>query len=47
MLTAPPTDGAFTNDIITEALAMLAAKGADTTGSAFEPMEVTLEEGGA
>ncbi len=47
VLTAPPTDGAFTNDIITEALAMLAAKGVDTTGSAFEPMEVTLEEGGA
>ena len=32
VLTAPPTDGAFTNDIITEALAMLAAKGIDTTG---------------
>jgi len=47
VLTAPPTDGAFTNDIITEALAMLAAKGVDTTGSAFEPMEVTLEAGGA
>ncbi len=47
VLTGPPTEGAFTNDIVTEALALVAAKGIDTTGSDFEPMEVTLEEGGA
>ena len=45
MLTAPPTDGAFTNDIVTEALALLAAKGVDTTGDGFTAMEVTLERG--
>jgi NitT/TauT family transport system substrate-binding protein len=47
VLTAPPTDGAFTNDIVTEALALVTAKGIDTTGSGFTAMEVTLEEGGA
>jgi NitT/TauT family transport system substrate-binding protein len=47
VLTAPPTEGAFTNDIVTEALALVTAKGIDTTGSGFAAMEVTLEEGGA
>ena len=35
VLTAPPTDGAFTNDIVTEALALVTAKGIDTTGDDF------------
>ncbi|MGH9134099.1 MAG: ABC transporter substrate-binding protein, partial [Ilumatobacteraceae bacterium] len=47
VLTAAPTEGAFTNDIVTEALALVTAKGIDTTGDAFAPIDVTLEEGGA
>jgi NitT/TauT family transport system substrate-binding protein len=47
VLTAPPTEGAWTNDIVTEALAMVAEKGIDVTGESFAPIEVTLEEGGA
>ncbi len=47
VLTAPPTDGAYTNDIVTDALAALETLGVDTTGDGFAPIEVTLEEGGA
>jgi NitT/TauT family transport system substrate-binding protein len=47
VLTAPPDAGAFTNDIVTEALANLEELGVDTTGESFEPIEVTLQEGGA
>jgi NitT/TauT family transport system substrate-binding protein len=47
VLSAPPTEGAWTNDIVNEALANLEELGVDTTGSSFEPIEVTLEEGGA
>ena len=46
VLTAPPTDGAYTNDIVTEALALLEADGVDTKGEGFAPIEVTLNEGG-
>jgi len=46
VLTAPPTDGAWTNDIVNEALANLQDLGVDTTGSDFQPTEVTLVEGG-
>ena len=46
VLTAAPSADAYTNDIVTEALALLATLGVDTTGSAFTPMEVTLNEGG-
>ena len=46
VLTAPPTDGAFTNDIVEEAIALL-GDSVDTTGADFEPIEVTLEPGGA
>ena len=35
MLTAPPTDGAFTNDIVTEAVALL--DGVDLVGSGYSP----------
>ena len=47
VLTAEPTDGAWTNDIVTEALANLADMGVDTTGDSYTPTEVTLVEGGA
>jgi NitT/TauT family transport system substrate-binding protein len=47
VLTEPPDAGAFTNDIVTEALANLEELGVDTTGESFQPIEVTLEEGGA
>jgi len=42
VLTAAPSADAYTNDIVTEALALLTELGVDTTGSAFTPMEVTL-----
>ena len=47
VLTAPPDAGAFTNDIVTEALANLQDLGVDTTGDTYQPTEVTLNEGGA
>jgi NitT/TauT family transport system substrate-binding protein len=47
VLTVPPTEGAFTNDIVTEAWALLASAGLDLKGEGFAPIEVTLVEGGA
>jgi len=47
VITAPPSEGAWTNDIVTEALANLEELGVDTTGEDYQPIEVTLEEGGA
>jgi NitT/TauT family transport system substrate-binding protein len=47
VLTAEPTDGAWTNDIVNEALANLADLGVDTSGDGYAPIDVTLEEGGA
>ena len=48
MLTEEPTDGAYTNDIITAALTMLADSGVAVglTGEVYQPIEVTLNEGG-
>ena len=46
VLTAPPTDGAYTNDIVEAAWAMLADTGLDLFGPDFAPIEVTLNEGG-
>ena len=46
VLTAPPTDGAFTNDIVEAAWAMLTDMDLDLSGDGFEPIEVTLNEGG-
>jgi NitT/TauT family transport system substrate-binding protein len=46
VLTAPPTDGAFTNEIVEAAWAMLADQGLDLFGPDFAPIEVTLNEGG-
>jgi NitT/TauT family transport system substrate-binding protein len=47
VLTAPPTDGAYTNDIVSLALTDLNEMGIDTTGDSYAPTDVTLEEGGA
>ncbi len=47
VLTAAPTEGAFTNDIVTEAWALLEGLGLDLKGEGFAPIEVTLVEGGA
>jgi len=46
VLTAAPDAGAYTNDIVTKALDILAGLGVDTTGSAYAPIAVTLNEGG-
>jgi NitT/TauT family transport system substrate-binding protein len=46
VLTQPPTEGAYTNEIVEEAWAML-GDSVDINGADFEPIEVTLEEGGA
>ncbi len=46
VLTAPPTEGAFTNEIVEAAWALLAESGLDLAGDAFTPIEVTLNEGG-
>jgi NitT/TauT family transport system substrate-binding protein len=46
VLSAPPTDGAYTNEIVEEAWAMLADRDLDLFGPDYEPIEVTLEEGG-
>ncbi len=46
VLTAPPTDGAYTNDIVEAAWAMLADLDLDLFGQDFAPIEVTLNEGG-
>ena len=45
VLTAQPTEGAYTNDIVTAALALVGS-GVDTTGADFTPIEVTLNAGG-
>ena len=47
VLTAAPTDGAYTNDIVSLALTDLNEMGIDTTGEGYAPIEVTLQEGGA
>ncbi len=47
VLTAPPTDGAFTNEIVEEAWTHLNEAFTDPFGEGFTPIEVTLNEGGA
>jgi NitT/TauT family transport system substrate-binding protein len=44
VLTEDPGDGAFTNDIVTEAIALL--DGVDLQGGEYAPIEVVLNEGG-
>jgi len=46
VLTAAPTEGAYTNDIVTAAYAILDALGVDYKGESFAPATVTLNEGG-
>ena len=46
VLSKVPSADAYRNDIVTEALAILADLGVDTTGEAFVPATVTLTEGG-
>ena len=46
VLTKAPDAEAYTNDIVTKALDILAGLGVDTSGSAYAPIEVTLNEGG-
>jgi NitT/TauT family transport system substrate-binding protein len=46
VLTKAPDAEAYTNDIVTKALDILAGVGVDTSGSAYAPIEVTLNEGG-
>ncbi|MFZ9017290.1 MAG: ABC transporter substrate-binding protein [Ilumatobacteraceae bacterium] len=47
VLTAAPTDGAYTNDIVEAAWALLADAGLDLFGESYAPIEVVLNEGGA
>ena len=45
VITEEPDADAYTNEIVDAALAELS--GEDTTGDGFEPITVTLNEGGA
>jgi NitT/TauT family transport system substrate-binding protein len=47
VLTAAPDAEAYTNEIVTAALAILDGLGVDTKGSSFAPIDVTLNEAGA
>jgi len=47
VLTKAPDAEAYTNDIVTAALAILDGMGVDTKGSSFAPLTVTLNEAGA
>ena len=47
VLTAEPTEGAYTNEIVEAAWELLADAGLDLTGDGYAPIEVTLAEGGA
>ena len=46
VLTKAPDAEAYTNDIVTEALALLEGLGVDVKGDGYAPIEVTLNEGG-
>ena len=46
VLTATPDANAYTNDIVAEALVMLADMGVDVNGDGYAPIEVELAEGG-
>ncbi len=47
VLTKAPDDGAYTNDIVTAAHALLEGLGVDINGAGYAPATVTLTEGGA
>ncbi|MBG6238759.1 NitT/TauT family transport system substrate-binding protein [Mycetocola sp. CAN_C7] len=46
LITEEPPAGVWTNDYIQQALDELSEDGVDVTGESFEPIEVTLNEGG-
>jgi len=46
VITTDPPENAYTNEYIELALAELTEEGIDVTGESFEPIEVTLNEGG-
>ncbi len=46
IITADPPATAYSNDYVTQALALLEKDGVDTKGTGFKPIEVTLKEGG-
>jgi hypothetical protein len=46
VLTAAPDAESYTNDIVAEALIMLADMGVDVNGEGYAPIEVELLEGG-
>jgi NitT/TauT family transport system substrate-binding protein len=46
VLSKAPDAEAYTNDIVTEALALLEGLGVDVKGEGYAPIEVTLNEGG-
>ena len=47
VLTKAPDGLAYTNDYVEKALDELKAEGVDVNGTAFKPLTVTLNEGGA
>jgi NitT/TauT family transport system substrate-binding protein len=47
VLTAEPDEGAYTNEYIQAALDSLGGEDLDLVGDAYEPIEVTLNEGGS
>ena len=47
VLTAPPTDGAFTNEIVEAAWALLGGMDLDLFGPDYAPTDVTLNPGGS
>ncbi len=47
VLTKPVDEGAYTNDIVEAAHAILEALGVELTGDGYTPIEVTLNEGGS
>ncbi len=47
VLTKPVDDGAYTNEIVEAAHVLLESLGVELTGDGFEPIEVTLIEGGS
>lgn len=46
VITAEPPSTAYTNEYVDKAIEELKAEGVDVTGADFEPIEVTLNEGG-
>ncbi len=47
IITSEPPDTAYSTEYVTQAIAELEDEGVDVTGADFEPIEVTLQEGGS